>query len=76
MYGTRAPLDAGIYCNLLYQEGIRHELLDFLGNQYNFAPGATVLALHEGEAIDRVNHSSVVLEDHELISFECHLDSS
>jgi len=55
MYGTRAPLDAGIYYNLLYQEGIRRELLDFLGNQYNFVPGATVLALHEGEAIDRVN---------------------
>jgi hypothetical protein len=55
MYGIRAPLDAGSYYNLLYQEGIRGELLDFLGNQYGFQPGAIVLGLHEGEPIERVN---------------------
>jgi hypothetical protein len=54
-YGICAPLDTGSYYNLLYQEGIRRELLDFLGNEYNFAPGPVVLALHEGEAIERVN---------------------
>lgn len=37
MYGTRPPLDAGTYYNLLYGEGIRRDLLDFLGNQYKIS---------------------------------------
>ncbi len=54
-YGRRPLLDAGNYYNLLYQEGIRPELLDFIGHNYNFHPAVLVRALHEGEPIDRVN---------------------
>jgi hypothetical protein len=55
LYGRRPLLDAGSYYNLLYQEGIRPELLDFIGHNYDFHPGVLVRALHEGEPIDRVN---------------------
>lgn len=54
IYGSPTALTDGEYHNRLYQEGIRPELLDHIGNQYSYGPLPSVRALHEGHAIDWV----------------------
>ena len=55
MYGNFLPrpglLNPGSIHNYLYEEGVNSQLLNYLGNEYDYQPRVFVRAIHEGHPI-------------------------
>jgi len=56
-YGTPPALNPADYHRRLYEANVRPQLLDHIGNEYEYHPSLFVRALHEGRPINWVNRT-------------------